>query len=299
VTTSLPVSNVVRIGKSLRASFLAVLVLSAGCNRAAIPADPAIWRVSGKHGEEAWLFGTIHAAPQPLAWRSTKVDAALSRSSEVMVEVANIADDQAISRSFAALSRTPGLPPVEQRVAPQKHRALARMMADRGVDGDDLRDVETWAIALTLARPASVGDAANGIDRAVLAATSGKRVIELEGATGQLAIFDRLPETEQRDLLGYVIADAGVLDDEADLVDTWRRGDMDRIEAETQSGLLADRDLREALFTARNRSWRERIVREIRAGRRPFVAVGAAHMAGPDGLVAMLQHAGYTVERLR
>jgi hypothetical protein len=273
-------------------------LLLAGCLPPPLPADPAVWHVTGPGGQEAWLFGTIHAAPAPLAWQSPPVVKALARSSEVMVEVANIADDAAVARAFAALSQTRGLSPVERRIAPAQRPTLEAMLATRGIKAGDLRDVETWAIALTLARPAEGSDSRNGVDRAVLTTVADKPVIELEGATAQLSIFDRLPEDEQRDLLGAVLADAGALGDGIDLVDTWRKGDMTRIEAETRTGLLADPGLRDALFTSRNRRWAVRIAQELRAGRRPFVAVGAAHMAGADGLVAMLQRAGYSVTRL-
>jgi len=284
----------------MRASALGfALLLIAACTQAPLPAEPAIWHVTGNDAQEAWLFGTIHAAPAPLAWHSAAIDTALSRSREVMVEVANIADDAAVARAFAALSHSPGLPPVEQRVAPAQRQALLAMLAVRGIKPDDLRDVETWAVALTLARPTSGSDPGNGVDRAVLAAAAGKPVVELEGASAQLAIFDRLPEADQRDLLGFVLADAGAMDDDADLVDVWRKGDISRIDAETRTGLLGAPRLREALLTARNRRWTARIGQEMRAGRRPFVAVGAAHMTGRDGLVAMLQHAGYKVTRLQ
>lgn len=278
---------------------VAAAMALAGCQREPQPAEPAIWHVVGPARQEAWLFGTIHAAPSPLAWKTPKVEAALGRADEVMVEVANIADDVAVAQAFTSLSRTPGLPSVDMRVRPQRRQALARMLAARGISAADTRDVETWAVALTLARPEGGSEAANGVDRAVLAAAAGKHVIELEGATTQLSIFDRLPEVEQRDLLDAVLSDEGALDDEADLVDVWRKGDMAGIEAETRTGLLADPELREALFTGRNRNWTSRIAAEMRAGHRPFVAVGAAHMVGPDGLVAMLQRDGLTVERVQ
>ncbi|VWX51511.1 TraB/GumN family protein [Novosphingobium sp. 9U] len=275
------------------------LVLSvAGCSGKPEPAQPAIWHVTGHGEQEAWLFGTIHAAPAPLAWNTPPVAQALARSDEVMVEVANISDDAAVAQAFTALSRTPGLPPVAARVPADRRASLASMLAARGISESDLRDVETWTVALMLARPEDGSDGRNGVDRAVLAAAPNKRVIELEGATAQLSIFDRLPEVQQRFLLSAVLSDAGALDDEADLVEVWRRGDMTRIEAETRTGLLADPAVRAALFTDRNRRWTTRIVAEVRSGHRPFVAVGAAHMAGPDGLAAMLTRAGYTVTRL-
>jgi uncharacterized protein YbaP (TraB family) len=278
---------------------LAIFAL-VGCKQEPIAADPALWHVVGSRGEEAWLFGTIHAAPAPIAWKTTKVADALGRSSAIMVEVANLADEASVAGAFTALSRTEGLPPIEQRIAPQQREALAELLAERKLEAKDLQDFETWAVALTLAQPAEDKEAHNGIDRAVLAdAAARKPVIELEGASRQLGIFDALPEADQRDLLRAVVTDAGALDGEnEDLAASWRRGDMARIEAETRTGILADPGLRKALFTDRNLRWSARIVSEMNQGRRPFVAVGAAHMVGPEGLVARLQGAGYSVTRV-
>ena len=58
-------------------------------------------------------------------------------------------------------------------------------------------------------------------------------------------------------------------------------------------------ELRQALFVGRNARWSDRIADAIAQGNRPFVAVGAAHMAGPDGLPAMLAARGYTVRRVQ
>lgn len=279
---------------------LGLALALAGCKQEPLAADPALWHVTGASGEEAWLFGTIHAAPAPIAWKTPKVADALGRSNAIMVEVANLADEAALAETFTALSRTKGLPPVEQRLPAQQREALDSLLSEREVKASDLQDFETWAIALTLARPDNSRDVRNGIDRAVIAGAAGKPVIELEGAGRQLAIFDALPEADQRDLLRLVVADADALDGkDQDLAETWRKGDMTRIEVETRTGILADPELRKALFTDRNLRWSARIVSEMNRGRRPFVAVGAAHMAGQDGLVARLDAAGYAVTRVR
>ena len=136
-----------------------------------------------------------------------------------------------------------------------------------------------------------------GIDRAVEALAEGRPVIELEGTRRQLLLFDTLPEQEQRDLLAAVVANPATGTQSP--AEAWRRGDMAAIEHETRRGLLADPELREVLFTARNRAWTRLIQAMILSRQRPFVAVGGAHMAGEEGLPALLAAKGFTVTRVQ
>ncbi|KHK91318.1 TraB/GumN family protein [Novosphingobium malaysiense] len=269
----------------------------AGCSAIPQEADPALWRVESPQGDIGWLFGTIHSSPRPLAWETPAVRTALDQAGAVIVEVGNLADEADVAATFARLAKASGKPPLSQRVAREDRPALAALLDKAGYDDGDFTAMDTWAAALTLARnQAGEDDARNGVDRAVVAQAGPRPIIELEGATRQLSLFDTLPESEQRDLLGAVVREAAMPD--RNLSAAWRTGDMAAIEKETRKGLLADPELREVLFTGRNRRWTARIAEAVQAGRKPFVAVGAAHMAGPDGLPAMLARRGFTVTRI-
>lgn len=275
---------------------LVALIAAASCREAPEPAKPALWEVTGPRGNQAWLFGTIHALSRPVAWRSAKIDAALAKADRIVLEIDPREDQAEMSREFAALARTPGHPPLAQRVPHGLRPRLAALLTKAGRRESDFAEIETWAAALTLAR-AGDADSANGVDRAVAKLAGGRPVIELEGTRGQLRLFDTLPEQEQRELLAAVVTNpqaAGSSPAEA-----WRRGDMAAIERETRRGLLADPELRTVLFTQRNRAWVERIAAMLAAGQRPFVAVGGAHMAGPEGLPALLAAKGFTVRRVQ
>mgnify|MGYP001766308109 CR=1 FL=1 len=290
--------------RRLAALLLAALILTGGlaaCAPQPSPANPALWRVDAPGGGRAWLFGTIHALDRPALWRTPAVDRAMADADSLVVEVAALNDATAMTQAFARLSTSPGLPPLSARVSPELRDDLARALDKGGLDADRLTEMETWAAALTLARGGGGGmDPRHGIDRALLAEPGHLRVVELEGAGGQLAIFDALPEAEQRDLLNAVLRDADALDAErGGLSRAWLAGDMDRIAAETRRGLLADAELREALYTARNRRWADRIAAMVASDARPFVAVGAAHMAGPQGLPALLAAQGFAVTRVQ
>lgn len=279
--------------------FLLALAALAGCSQAPDPARPAFWQITGPHGEQGWLLGTIHALPRAANWRSPVIGQALGQANVVAVEVANLDDAAAMAAVFDRREHSPGLPPLSARVDPALRGALARQLALAQMKEADFADTESWAAALRLAHAgAAASDSANGIDRAVLRLARGKQVIELEGADVQLGLFDAMPEAQQRALLAAVLRDAGRADD-GKLADAWRKGDFAAIEAETHRGMLADPALRETLFTGRNKAWADQLASRLDAGERVFVAVGAAHMAGADGLVAMLEARGFKVARVQ
>ena len=281
-------------------ALLAALALAA-CAR---PTEvrPALWLVEGPGGQQAWLFGTIHALPQPVDWRSPAIEQALAGSDRLVLEVARIDDDAGTARVFAGLAQSPGLPPLAQRVPAGERDELAEAMAADGLKPGALDGYETWAAALLLQQAltkAGASDSGNGIDRALLRGYT-KPVEEFEGAAAQLAIFDRLPEAAQRSLLSAALTDPKEAARELDrLAQAWAKADLDLIDRETNQEFLSDPVLREALLTDRNRAWDARLTAMLRAGAHPFVAVGTAHLVGKDGLPERLAAQGYKVTRLQ
>ena len=288
-----------RLAGLIAALALPVLLLGA-CAPRADPANPALWEISGPHGAHGWLFGTIHALPRPALWRTPHVAAALASSDTLVVEIAALNDDGATARVFQRLGHAPGALPLAARIDPGLRGALARVEEASGRKDGDFADTATWAAALMLAQASQKGsDAANGVDRALLSDTEGKPVAELEGAERQLSLFANLPEASQRALLVAGVRGAGQAEQDARVLEAaWRQGDIATIAVDTDSGVLADACLRQVLFLARNRAWAADIAARLSAGQHPFVAVGAAHMAGPDGLPALLAARGFSVRRV-
>ncbi len=263
------------------------------------PATPALWLVEGSHGERGWLFGTIHALERRADWKSPAIKQSMAEANLLAVEVAGLTDPEKMTQTFTDLGRSPDQPPLSARIDPTLRPALAAVLEHAGMDDSQFHKLETWAAALTLA--GSSADSLNpsfGVDKEVLDNWGQRPVREFEGARGQLSLFDTLPEKEQRDLLESVVRD-GANDGSASLAEAWLKGDMTKIEAETRRGMLADPELRAVLYTNRNHAWSDKIAQMLASGEHPFVAVGAAHMVGNEGLVALLAARGYKVTRVQ
>ena len=259
-------------------------------------ASPALWEVRGSGGESGWLFGTAHALPARLDWRTPAVDAALERSGLLVVEIADLDDAAQGAAQFTQRSRAAGLPPLSLRVPEAERPALLAALDRARLAESAFDDVKTWAAALQLASALRRHDPAHGVDRALLA--SATRVLGLESFAAQYGLFDRLSADQQARLLVAVVHEAAAGRQDA-MIEAWLTGDMAALDRHARAGLLADPALRERLQGARNRDWAEIVHGLVLRGERPFVAVGAAHVIGPDGLPALLEARGHEVRRIR
>lgn len=284
-----------------------LFLLAAGCSNApdgtagsAAPPAPLLYEIASADGSvEGWMVGTIHALPAFVKWRTPAIDTTAKSADLLVVEIAALNNGAGIARTFASLAKSPGLPPLEQRLPAELRPQLDALMVRGRFEASQFAATETWAAALMLARVDAAGDPANGVDRALIAEFKGRRVRELEGGPAQLAIFDRLPESQQRAMLAAVVRESqSAAKDPGRLQRAWLAGDAATIEASTREGVLADPEVREALLTSRNRRWAAALAPLLAETPRPLIAVGTAHLVGPEGLAALLTAQGYRVRRL-
>lgn len=258
-------------------------------------ASPAIWEVTSPTGEKGWVFGTVHALPDDLAWGSSMLDETFEQAGVLVVEVANL-DDPSGMGLFADLSETPGQPPLQDRVEPDERPALRTLMKDADMEDTDFGRVESWAAAMMLSSEVRTGDPANGVDRAMI--HNADEVIGLEGFSEQLRMFDELSTEAQNDLL-YGVARSHQANSDQEMLLAWLTGDEERLAAHVNDTLEFSPELRRVLLADRNARWVNRIARLVDEGRRPFVAVGAGHVIGDDGVVALLQARGFEARRIQ
>lgn len=126
-------------------------------------------------------------------------------------------------------------------------------------------------------------------------AKKNKRPIKgLETLPEQMQFFDEMPDSLQKYLIQITYRQIGQnnTNEELDLEDSYLSQNWEKIRAEYEKEDALSQFLKNRLLIQRNQEWVTKLHPQLR--KKPcFVAVGAAHLTGEFGLVALLREKGY------
>lgn len=298
-----------RIRDKIRQFFVALgfaaVALAAPAAADAREARPAMWRLYD-HDTNIYLFGTVHLLPPGTNWRTPAIDKATRKAGTLVVET--IIDDknpQAFAAELARLSIRPGLPPILDRVPPEKRDALRAVIAKSGIPEAALDNMDTWAAAFALLQLQFKELGVSGNDGVELNlkrafAAAGKPIEQLETNSQQLGFFDGLPEAAQRQLLEGAIESPAAAKKQFDsMLAAWMSGDVKAIGRTFNAEFKNSPDLKAALISRRNAHWAWWLHSRLAQPGTIFVAVGAGHLAGEDNVIEMLKKRGLKVRRVQ
>ncbi|KPF87151.1 polysaccharide biosynthesis protein GumN [Novosphingobium sp. AAP83] len=268
-----------------------------------IDAKVALWQIADNTGTmRGYMLGTVHALSPGTQWLRPAITEALGNSDRLVMEIAEPLNQDIAGEALARLAGTPGLPPPSQRLPAPYREKLAKVYRKLDLTDADFADTESWAVALQLAAiagQAAGADPQSGAEPQLRMLAGTKPIAGFETIDSQFGIFDALPPRAQLVLLQEVTVEAASdKDEEADMVALWLRGDDLGIASETNRGFLADNGLHQALLTNRNSAWAEQLDVMLKQGAKPFVAVGAAHLAGGDSLQRLMMARGWQIKRM-
>ena len=269
---------------------------------AAVPAvaAPAAWVVRDAD-TEVTLFGTIHALPKGVEWLSPAVAARLDAADTLVLEAVMPDDPAALGPIINRVGMPPGVKPLAERVSAAALPKLTAAAVTAGVPMAALDRMESWLVAMTLSNAALTGvgiDATSGVEPVLTARARGRNIaiIGLETVEQQLGFLDTLPDADQTAMLLATIDDVGDTRREFDTLSAlWQAGNVDAIARDFDAETRATPLLRQRLLVARNQRWADWITGVMRRPGKVFIAVGAGHLGGPDGLLAILKARQLTV----
>lgn len=258
------------------------------------------YSVSSPEGRINWLLGTIHSEDERVVDFPPVLEQALKQADRIALEL--VPGPEALERLAAEMQLPPGQY-LSDRLKDDLHRRVVAALRDYGLQPAGAERLRPWAAAVTLAQPPAVTGHFMDLVLAQRAAEHGAISVALETMDEQLAFFAGLGEPAHIALLESAVADheRGGEDFEA-LVDAYLESDLDLLQR------LAERQLAHLPNEIQERFRRQGIVeRNVEMARRAqplldrgatLMAVGALHLPGDKGLVALLREQGNRVEAI-
>ena len=271
----------------------------------AVPsAHSFLWKATGKQGA-LYLAGSIHMLT-PNAYPLNPAFDTAFKDTDLLVEEVDLAEMTAPESQMRILmrGRLGEGQSFDKLVSPATLALLNKSLAPLGPAGEVLKQFKPWMLAISLESielQKSGFDPNLGLDKHFydLAQETHKEVQGLETVEYQLSLFDEMTQDQQDRFLADTLKELAT--EQANvgkLATAWKTGDTATVESIGLADLKSDPVMYRRLLVERNRNWLPKIEALFSRSGRAFVIVGASHVVGPDGLLAMLKAKGYTLEQL-
>jgi len=264
-------------------------------------AEPPLWVVRDQDST-LHLFGTIHILKPGMPWRSGAMADAFAAAQEVWLELDPVsAADPAVMQPLVPLMVDPQRP-LTSRLTPDQYRRFSAAASRQGVPPGQMDAFRPAfaAVLLTLGAMAQAGyDPESGVDKVLNAERGARPLRTLETMEAQMRFFADLPDEVQVDLLMSTLEQIEDTSYVEQMVQAWLAGDTARLEEVYLEEMRRDHPAAYDVFVkVRNEAWADAIAAEMAKSGTDFVAVGALHLVGPDGLPQLLRARGFEVERV-
>ena len=123
-------------------------------------------------------------------------------------------------------------------------------------------------------------------------------IIGFETAKEQITLFDDLPKEVQTEMVMEQVRGVDNIGEFILLTELYKSQNVDSMYYFIHNSDSYFSDYEEEFLSKRNRSWIQKI-KEIVSKQSAFIAVGAGHLGGPNGLIRLLQQEGYRVKPIQ
>ena len=285
--------------------FFAALTLAAGQVWAKKPqiatAAPATWTLKDKGGDIVFL-GSIHMLPPELKWRTPVIEAAYKRAEIVVFEAPLDAGMGESATIMDRLGRMKGGETLKNILTAPQWSKLEDAAWTVSFPAKNLEPFEPWMAAVTLEVMNYINKGFSpwsGVDMVLEgeAEKAGKKLAYLETVEEQLSYLANVPRKIGVKMLMATIDGIETKPDLVfDLLAAWAKGDPQVLWTVASDSMNEIPEIEAALLTKRNKNWIPKLEAMAKTGKPHLVVVGAAHLAGPDSVIALLRAKGWKIE---
>lgn len=270
-----------------------------------------LWKLEKPGEKPSYLFGTMHMTDPRVTTLPDAAQKAYDAADTVVIETTEVLDQQ---KMMAALLKEPDLmmftdkTTLSSLLSPDDAAAMNKALDARGIPPATVAKMKPWMLSAMVALPAcELARKAGGapvldVKLAEDAKASGKTVEGLETVADQLHAMASLPLAfHMKGLVDTLKLGDKVNDINETMIVLYQRGDTGMFwplfravmpdEKDDPAGYAA---FEETMINSRNKVMVDH-AGPILAKGNAFMAVGALHLPGPEGLVEDFRKAGYTV----
>ena len=251
-------------------------------------ADPFFYKIQGPDGASGHILGSMHMGVDAETELPPRVWSAMTAAKVLVIE-ADIRD--------ASMSSGMMLPEGEslRDMLGEKHWKLVEEKLGSGM-AKMMVGMKPAAVAATIGMKGLPVTMPMELALILKADEAKIKVDYLETAAFQLDLLTKIMDTT---FLKHML-ETSKPEDSTKLLDIYRSGDEEALLAAILMPDAWGQDFNaniEAMLYKRNDDWIPKL-QELFAEKDAFVAVGAAHLVGPRGVLTSLKKLGYTVERV-
>lgn len=288
--------------------FLFLLFLTGGRgfaqqNSSGEMASSLLWEISGKDLKEpSYLFGTYHLVGKSFLDTLPLVMEKFRGVSTVAGEIV-MTDEMEMAQKLMPLMVMKGNTLDKVLSAAEFAEVDSFMKKKAGMPLSMMNQLKPSAVQLTLVSilsPKDVSASNPALDMFFQreARATGKQVEAFETVEEQAKVLLDIPMERQKELLLKTVREnEKMLRESKTLFVHYKERNIEALERDFKENDDFTPDEMDALLTRRNRNWMEKIPAMMRDNSL-FVAVGAGHLLGEQGLVSLLRNAGYKVTPL-
>ena len=286
---------------SLAIILLCTTVSNAQQSQQSAVSKNCLWEVKGA-SNKVFLFGSLHVLKRNAYPLAKDINKAYGLSPKVVFET-DIGGmmDPAVQARMLSMGLYPEGENLLQNVAGDTRSALQKKMTDLGLPLEQFARFKPWFIAVTITtlELQRLGfSPAYGIDVHYYgrARSDNKKIDFFESIDYQLDLLGAMNAEDQNAFLSQTLKDLEVAAEMADdMMTYWKKGYADKLYSLLFKSFEGYPEIENRLLLQRNQDWLNKIKIMLGEPENVFIVVGAGHLVGPEGVVALLKRNGYKV----
>lgn len=269
------------------------------------------WKIEKPGANPSWLLGTMHVTDPRVTAVPEAARAPYAQAATVVIETTDILDEKKAAAAMLSrpdLAMLTGGTTLESMLGPEEKAALEAGLKSRGIPLAAVSRMQPWLISSMVALPpcetARKQSGQTFLDKklALDAQAAGREVLGLETIVEQLEVMAKLPQEFHLKGLMETLALGERMQDVFETMTVLylegKTGEIMPVLKTAFPASSADGEgyaaFEERLIRDRNHLMAERAAPILEKGE-VFIAVGALHLPGEDGLVSLLQKQGFTL----